>query len=362
VGSDRPAVPGAAASPDPAPTPTPTPPTTQPSSSFRTSHSALRTGKVRKPLTSIKHVTAEVAREIVLARLDGPFTSVEDFYRRVGLERDVLESIARSGALDPIAGDSRTALWQIGILLRRLPPNPQSQIAGSMNPTPQLPLLELPALTTSDVPRLPELDERERLSWDYQMHGAARYHPMVLLRRMLTDLEVRTIDTCYRFVGPNSRTKPRGVRDPVMTVAGIATLRQMPPTANGVMFITLEDETGYMQCIVLPEVQEKFRALFRSAALIVRGRLQIHGGWRGIVVERAWPLDDTLGGYSGHASAYGGTDRHIITPPSDLAFAPSEATPAESARAGEYARDLMREVEELRQEMIGRRRVEAGRR
>ncbi|HVK38584.1 MAG TPA: OB-fold nucleic acid binding domain-containing protein, partial [Candidatus Kapabacteria bacterium] len=317
-------------------------------------------GAVRKPLTSIKNVTADVAREIVLARLDGPFTSIEDFYRRVALDRDVLESIARSGALDALAKDSRTALWEVGVLLRRLAPGPPSEIAGSV--AQQLPLVELPALTPQDVPRLPELDERERLSWDYQMHGAARYHPMVLLRRMLTDLEVRTIDTCYRFVGPNSRTKPRGVRDAVMTVAGIATLRQMPPTANGVMFITLEDETGYLQCIVLPEVQAQFRALFRGAALIVRGRLQIHGAWRGIVVERAWQLDDALGGYSGHASAYGGTDRHVITPPSDLAFAPGEATHAESARAGEYARDLMREVEELRQEMIGRRRVEAGRR
>jgi error-prone DNA polymerase len=222
-------------------------------------------------------------------------------------------------------------------------------------------------ITPADIPRLPKLDPRERLSWDYQMHGAARHHPMVLLRRMMNDLEVRTIDTCYRFQGPNSRTKPRWVRDAVFTVAGIATLRQMPPTANGVMFITLEDETGYMQCIVLPEVQEKYRALFRSAALIVRGRLQIHGGWRGIVVERAWPLDDTVGGYAGHASSYGGTDRHIITPPSDLAFAPGDAapaaaTPAENSRAAEYARDLMREVEELRQETIGRLRVDAGRR
>src|SRR6185295_689881 len=106
-----------------------------------------------------------------------------------------------------------------------------------------------------------------RLSWDYETHRAARRHPMILLRRTLTDLEIRPIATCWRFEKSPLRT-PHDAK-PVLTVAGITTLRQMPPTAKGVMFITLEDESGYIQCIVLPHVQERYGALFRSAALIV---------------------------------------------------------------------------------------------
>jgi error-prone DNA polymerase len=137
---------------------------------------------------------------------------------------------------------------------------------------------------------------------------------------------------------------------PVLSVAGLATLRQMPPTAAGVMFIMLEDETGFIQCIVLPEMQEKNRAVFRSAALIVKGRLQGHGAWRGLVVQDAWPLENTIGGYEGYASSQGGTDRRIIS------------VDGSKAGASEYARDLMREVEELRKEIAGKTRVDAERR
>jgi error-prone DNA polymerase len=255
---------------------------------------------IRKPLLSIAELTADDARAIVMARMERPFESVEDLYRRVPIERTALDLIARSGALDRLAGSSRRALWEIGVLARRLGP------AGSGKRTM---LIDLPAIAEEDIPTLPELTPGERLRWDYLTHGAARYHPMILLRRTLNDLEIRRIITCFRFTA--SKLRPRSSPNPIVTVAGLAVLRQMPPTAKGVMFITLEDESGFIQCIVLPEVQAALPPVLRSPALIVRGSLRIVGEWRGLMVTDAWALEGTIGGYSGYPSAYGGTDRLV---------------------------------------------------
>ncbi|MBE7558962.1 hypothetical protein HS125_08445 [bacterium] len=74
------------------------------------------------------------------------------------------------------------------------------------------------------------------------------------------------------------------------------------------MFITLEDETGMLQCVIKPPVQERFGDLLTQPALIVRGPLSGIGAWRGLVVEEAWPLAGMLGGYLGHPAAHGGAD------------------------------------------------------
>jgi DNA polymerase III alpha subunit len=99
----------------------------------------------------------------------------------------------------------------------------------------------------------------------------------------------------------------------VITVAGISALRQRPPTANGVMFLTLEDETGLIQTIIQPRVLEHLDHVLCQSAVIVRGKLQIMGNWRGLVVTQAWPLNGILGGYEGHPSMDGGRDYHAVT-------------------------------------------------
>lgn len=75
---------------------------------------------IRTPLTAIREIGIEEARAIALERTRGAFASIEDLYRRVRLERDTLEWLARSGALDGIAGNSRRALWEVGVLEGRL--------------------------------------------------------------------------------------------------------------------------------------------------------------------------------------------------------------------------------------------------
>lgn len=257
---------------------------------------------IRKPFSSIKNISSEDAAALVWERLSGPFTSVEDLYRRVALSIDAFEALARAGALDELSSGSRGALWEIGLLRRRV---------GRPGRRAQHKLFDLRAVRPEDVPDLPALTDAERYQWDYQTHAAARRHPMTLRRRALQELEVRPIETCQRF----GRYVPlRAGMPPQLTVAGIVMLRQKPSSANGVMFITLEDETGFVQCVVRPEVQGRLGHVLTRSALIVQGELHADGNWRGLVVHQAWALDGIFGGYEGYASASGGRDRHIVTP------------------------------------------------
>ena len=77
------------------------------------------------------------------------------------------------------------------------------------------------------------------------------------------------------------------------------------------MFITLEDETGFIQCVVPPPVQDYLDHVLTASALIVRGSLQAAGNWRGLIMQQAWILNGIFGGYEGFAGTYGGRDKWV---------------------------------------------------
>ena len=181
---------------------------------------------IRKPLTAIRQVSEDLARTILWARAPRPFASIEDLFERVPMTRGALEALARSGALDVFAGDSRRALWKVGVLLRSREARPRAAaeptlFAGTADGTPRL--------SAADLPNLPPLPEAERLVWDLETHQAPRRHTMTLVRRRLAQLEVRPIDTCYRLGGYMRLRK-----EATLTVAGIVILRQRPGSAHGV--------------------------------------------------------------------------------------------------------------------------------
>jgi DNA polymerase III alpha subunit len=80
-----------------------------------------------------------------------------------------------------------------------------------------------------------------------------------------------------------------------------------------VLFVTLEDETGFLQCVVQPREREQFAEELRHAALIVKGRLHAVQQWRGVVVREVRVLTNVIGGYYGHPAMYGGTDTMELT-------------------------------------------------
>lgn len=272
---------------------------------------------IRMPLTAAAGVTPDDARVLVLARAERPYRDLEDLWRRAAVSVDTMRGLAKAGTLDGlVAGDQRRALWEVGVLARRL------GVPGRIEEQTTLALHTGPVVAPDDVPALAPLRQAERVSWSLAMTGAAEVHPMTLARRVLMDLEVRPIATAWPLgsaLGQLRRGPARGIPGtrrggvrPLLTVAGIVTMRQRPPTANGVMFVTLEDETGFVQCVVHPEVADAFEAVLRRSALIVRGELQSKANWRGLVVQAAWALDGVLGGYEGHLSMAGGRDRLVV--------------------------------------------------
>jgi error-prone DNA polymerase len=192
------------------------------------------------------------AERIVAARTRRPFTSLEDFARDTGLPKRALILLADADAFRSIGLDRRAALWAV----RRLPddvPLPLFEVATAREQPDEnaqpLPLMPLP----------------EQVVADYQtIRLSLKGHPMEFLRAMFTkERVVACQDVCHA----NDRRQIR--------CAGVVLVRQRPGSAKGVVFMTLEDETGIANIVVWPKVMERFRKEVMGARLIlVEGYIQ----------------------------------------------------------------------------------------
>ncbi|MBO6574676.1 MAG: DNA polymerase III subunit alpha [Rhodothermales bacterium] len=242
---------------------------------------------IRKPLTSVKGVQETLAQVTVLEREMGAFSSIEDFFHRVPVDEKQLTALVQSGAFDLLEGSNRTALFKMKVLLE------QYEEGGG---TEQMTLLDTTSLRAADIPALPGITLRTRLEWDLKTHSGPRVHPMVVIRRSLRYNEIRSIEFVKQFgtTLPYDEHKP-----PVVTIAGLVMFRQRPGTAKGTMFLFLEDESAHIQCICRPDVRARFEEELRQSALIVKGRVQVTGPWRGIMVDEVVTLGGVIGGYKG---------------------------------------------------------------
>ena len=197
------------------------------------------------------------------AREDGPFTSVEDVVRRSGLGPSELRVLAEAGAFETLWPGRRDALWE---LLR--------QARGDAGP--------LAARRPEVKSPLRPLTSLERVAADYRCVGlSAEGHPMESLRTTLAGRGVLTAQQLQKVPGGR-----------VVEVAGMVICRQRPGTAKGVMFITLEDETGLANFVVMPNVREQLGlVLRRHPLLLIRGRVENDQGVVNVLVRDAAPLD-----------------------------------------------------------------------
>jgi error-prone DNA polymerase len=192
------------------------------------------------------------AARIVAARKRRPFTSLEDFARDTALPKRALILLADADAFRSLGLDRRAALWAV----RRLPDDVP------------LPLFESAAAREQpdeNAPPLPEMPQPEQVVADYQtIRLSLKGHPMEFLRTMFTrERVVPCRDICHH----NNRLS--------MRCAGVVLVRQRPGSAKGVVFMTLEDETGIANIVVWPKVMEKFRKEVMGARLIlVEGYIQ----------------------------------------------------------------------------------------
>jgi error-prone DNA polymerase len=185
------------------------------------------------------------ARQVIKAREEEPFASLADLIRRSGLKKDEVEGLAEAGALRLLEKDRRQALWKA-----RAP-----HTGGLFEQVSQ----------EEEAVFLPNLQSAEQLVMDYGRKGLSVHdHPLRHHRKKLNRLgAVRASDLFYL---------PKGRK---VSVAGLVMARQRPATASGVVFITLEDETGSVNLIVYSSVFEKYNHIARhSQMLLVAGEIE----------------------------------------------------------------------------------------
>ncbi|WP_304308319.1 error-prone DNA polymerase [Pseudacidovorax intermedius] len=222
---------------------------------------------VRLGLRMIDKLKGESAQRIVQAREQAPFDSAEDLARRAGLEQHELKILAAADALMSLSGHRRQQVWDAAALRRA-------------------PELLQDAPVDEDYLELPKAPEGEEIVWDYRSLGLTlRRHPLALLREKLKAKGLSTAADLHHL--PSGRQ---------VRYCGIVTLRQQPDTANGTIFVSLEDETGVVQVICWKSLREKQReVLLRSRLLAVQGEWQREGEVRNLIAHRLADLSPLLG-------------------------------------------------------------------
>ncbi len=202
---------------------------------------------LRMGLRMVKGLDEDSADAITAARANGAFISAEDLARRAGLDDQKLRFLVRAGALKSLSGNRHQAHWQV---------------AGITPPTPLEAARRVAAPDEGASPTLPVPSVQEDLLDDYRYTSLTLGpHPLGLLRH---SAPLRGYRTAQELSGYR--------HGQMIRVAGLVTGRQRPGTATGVVFVTLEDETGNINVVVWSSVLERYRAaLLQGQLLKIKG-------------------------------------------------------------------------------------------
>jgi error-prone DNA polymerase len=215
---------------------------------------------VRMGLRYVKGFRERDWERIESVRRQAPFATLEDFARRTGFDEGVLSMLAEAGAFDSFGAGRRTALWDIRRFSRT----------------------RYESLSLNDRGRLPHFDsltDFEEVKWDYRTTShSPRRHPLEPMRASLSDQGLP--DACTVSSMKNGIT---------IHYAGLVICRQRPGTAGGVVFMTLEDETGFVNVVVWESVFQRYSLLARTVSFLgITGKLQIEDGVVHLVAEKLW--------------------------------------------------------------------------
>ncbi len=222
---------------------------------------------VRLGLRMVSGLSGAVAQRISAERALGPFASTQDLALRCQLDVGDLRALASADALQSLSGHRRQQVWD----------------ASALRPAPAL-LSGVPV--EEEALLLEAAAEGEEVVFDYASVGLSlRSHPLALLRAQLASQRLLTAEQMRNY--PSGR---------LVRACGIVTMRQQPQTAKGVVFVTLEDETGSVNVIVWKAVKEQFReVLYRARLMAVFGIWQREGEVRHVVAKRLVDLTPLLG-------------------------------------------------------------------
>jgi DNA polymerase III alpha subunit/intein/homing endonuclease len=219
----------------------------------------------------VKALSKEGANRIVEARAIRPFASVQDLADRAALDRTDLEALAAAGALTALSGNRHLAFWEV---------------AGTEKPAPLAPRGHRAADDEEGRPLLTVPTDWQTVLADYNSVGLTLgAHPMKLLREQLVNERfLRAADLHNTRHGTQVR------------VAGVVLMRQHPASANGVIFMTIEDETGSVNIIVWQSVADaQRRPMLESRLLEVRGELQHQHGVMHVIARRLIDRSSLIG-------------------------------------------------------------------
>jgi error-prone DNA polymerase len=211
---------------------------------------AVEDGAVRVGVGYVQSVGEDDAAAVEAGR---PYADLGDLARRAEVKGGVLEALVAAGACDDW-GLRRELLWRLGVTSRG-----ERTSGGNRQ-------LALPLEPTAEIPELPEQTSWERMLADYRHTSlSVGIHPLELLRPHLPAAVATSAEL------------PELPNGALIELAGLAVARQRPSTANGIVFMLLEDEHGQANLIVPPPVYERYRAIVRGEPLLLaRGKLERH--------------------------------------------------------------------------------------
>jgi error-prone DNA polymerase len=215
---------------------------------------------VRVGIRYVKGIGERDWNRIEATRRASPLTSLPDFVRCTGLDEGALSALSEAGALDGFGLDRRAALWEVLRLVRE---------RGD----------SLPLVGSEALPAFRPLSDFEEVAWDYRTTShSPRRHPLEPLRAKLKACGL-----------PDARALASMRHGTPVRYAGLVICRQRPGTAGGVVFMTLEDETGFVNIVLWESIFERYALLARTARFLgVTGALQVERGVVHLVAEKLW--------------------------------------------------------------------------
>ena len=233
---------------------------------------------VRMGLRFVKGLGEEDWQRIRDARSRSDGMTVQDFALRTGIGEGALAALSQCGALGALAGNRREALWEVSGAgrwrkggERGVPPPP----ADRQNQR----LSELLLKGGEIMPGFSVLNQLESIGWDYLSTGhSVQGHPLEPFREEL-----------IRQGLPDARGLAEKQDGDRVSYAGMVICRQRPMTAGGVVFMTLEDESGFVNLVVWSSIFEKYRKVILSSSVLgVSGSLQSKDGVVHLIVDSCW--------------------------------------------------------------------------
>jgi error-prone DNA polymerase len=234
---------------------------------------------IRMGVRYVKGLGERERAAYVEARAERPFTDLADFARRTRMSRKALHKLAEAGAFGGLGLDRRAAIWELSRLARE-PLAGLDWLSEDEGATP-----EATSRRRARQPRwIRDLAKEEQIAWDYRasLHSTLG-HPMEAYRERLIELGYPEASAIARMRHGPAR------------YAGLVICRQRPQTATGVVFMTLEDETGFVNVVIWSDVFEKHARVAKTSVLLeVRGHVQEEAGVVHLVATSLHDLADAL--------------------------------------------------------------------